>query len=61
MFTTKPRFKTFKDYLQYDDYSDKLYKVEIYRPNQSVKIIALPTTLSGEEILPEFTLELPIY
>ena len=27
MFTTKPRFKTFKDYLQYDDYSDKLYEV----------------------------------
>ena len=36
-------------------------KVEIYRPNQSVEIIALPTTLSGEEILPGFTLELPIF
>ncbi|MCA2618690.1 MULTISPECIES: Uma2 family endonuclease [unclassified Microcystis] len=36
-------------------------KVEIYRPNQSVEIIALPTTLSGEEILPRFTLELPIF
>ena len=36
-------------------------RVEIYRPNQSVEIIALPTALSGEEILPEFTLKLPMY
>lgn len=34
-------------------------QVEIYRSNQAVEILQLPTTLSGENILPEFTLELP--
>ncbi|HBL11422.1 MAG TPA: hypothetical protein DD379_08450 [Cyanobacteria bacterium UBA11162] len=32
--------------------------VEIYRPNQSVEILNHPTTLSGEEVLPEFVLNL---
>lgn len=36
-------------------------QVEIYRPNQAVEIFSLPTILSGENILPEFTLNLPIY
>ncbi|EGJ29681.1 MULTISPECIES: Uma2 family endonuclease [Moorena] len=32
--------------------------VEIYRPNQEVEIIQSPKTLSGEDVLPEFTLDL---
>jgi Uma2 family endonuclease len=36
-------------------------QVEIYRQNQEVEIISLPTTLSGESILPGFFLELPRY
>lgn len=32
--------------------------VEIYRPNQSTEILNHPTTLSGEEVLPEFVLNL---
>ena len=36
-------------------------QVAIYRPNQAVEIISLPTTLSGENVLPEFTLELPLF
>ncbi|MBL1209174.1 Uma2 family endonuclease [Geminocystis sp. GBBB08] len=36
-------------------------QVEIYRPNQAVEILSLPATLSGENILPEFVLNLPIY
>jgi Uma2 family endonuclease len=36
-------------------------KVEIYRQNQEVEIVSLPTTLSGEDVLPGFTLELPIF
>ncbi len=27
-------------------------EVEIYRPNQVVEIVKLPTTLSGEKVLP---------
>lgn len=34
-------------------------QVEIYRPNQEVKILASPPTLSGEDILPGFVLDLP--
>ncbi len=30
--------------------------VEIYRPNQEIAIINLPTTLSGDNVLPGFTL-----
>lgn len=33
-------------------------QVEIYRPQQSVEIVQLPTQLSGENILPEFILDL---
>ncbi len=29
--------------------------------NQEVEIVSLPTTLSGEDVLPGFTLELPIF
>jgi Uma2 family endonuclease len=33
-------------------------QVEVYRPNQSVEGLALPTTLSGEAVLPGFELTL---
>lgn len=33
-------------------------QVEIYRPNQAVEILANPETLSGEDVLPGFVLEL---
>ena len=33
-------------------------QVEIYRPNQEVEILASPQTLSGEDILPGFVLDL---
>jgi len=36
-------------------------EVEIYRQNQQVEIRELPTTLFGEDVLPEFSLELPIF
>lgn len=36
-------------------------QVEIYRQNQPIEILELPTTLSGENVLPGFTLELPIF
>jgi len=36
-------------------------RVEIYRPGQPVEILALPTCLSGEEVLPGFTLYLGIF
>ncbi|NEP15104.1 MAG: Uma2 family endonuclease [Symploca sp. SIO2C1] len=36
-------------------------QVEIYRQNQAMKIVKLPTTLSGEDVLPGFVLELPIF
>ncbi|ELR96787.1 Uma2 family endonuclease [Gloeocapsa sp. PCC 73106] len=36
-------------------------QVEIYRQNQPVELISLPTTLSGENILPGFVLELPCF
>jgi len=36
-------------------------QVEIYRQNQEVEILSLPTTLSGESVLPGFSLELPRY
>ncbi|TAF08504.1 MAG: Uma2 family endonuclease [Nostocales cyanobacterium] len=36
-------------------------QVEIYRQNQQVAIISLPTTLSGEDVLPGFILELPLF
>ncbi|TAE55597.1 MAG: Uma2 family endonuclease [Nostocales cyanobacterium] len=36
-------------------------KVEIYRQNQPVEILSLPTTLSGEDVLPGFILDLPLF
>jgi Uma2 family endonuclease len=36
-------------------------QVEIYRQNQSVEMVLLPTTLSGEDVLPGFILELPVF
>ena len=36
-------------------------QVEIYRQNQQVEIVQLPTNLSGEDVLPEFILELPVF
>ena len=36
-------------------------QVAIYRQNQEVEIVSLPTTLSGESVLPGFTLELPMF
>jgi Uma2 family endonuclease len=32
--------------------------VEIYRPGQPVEILERPATLSGEDVLPGFTLDL---
>ncbi|MEG3435940.1 Uma2 family endonuclease [Pannus brasiliensis CCIBt3594] len=34
-------------------------QVEIYRPDRSIETLDLPATLSGEEVLPGFVLELP--
>lgn len=36
-------------------------EVEIYRQNQPLERVSLPTTLSGEDVLPEFLLDLPIF
>lgn len=37
-------------------------QVEIYRPNQAVEVLRSPATLSGEEVLPGFVLDLqPIF
>jgi Uma2 family endonuclease len=36
-------------------------QVEIYRQNQLPDITSLPTTLSGENVLPGFTLGLPVF
>ncbi|MEC4989048.1 MAG: Uma2 family endonuclease [Oscillatoria sp. PMC 1068.18] len=36
-------------------------QVEIYRQNQVREIVELPTTLSGENVLPGFSLELPVF
>ena len=36
-------------------------QVEIYRQNQQVEIVQLPTNLSGEDVLPGFILELPLF
>ena len=36
-------------------------QVEIYRQNQDVEIVVLPGVLSGEEVLPGFELELPLF
>ena len=36
-------------------------QVEIYRQHQPLEIVQLPTTLSGEDILPGFVLELPLF
>lgn len=33
-------------------------RVEIYRPMQNVEVLDSPTTLSGEDVLPEFVLDL---
>ncbi|WP_254568311.1 Uma2 family endonuclease [Oscillatoria sp. HE19RPO] len=36
-------------------------QVEIYRPTEPVETVELPTRLSGENILPGFTLDLPLF
>jgi Uma2 family endonuclease len=36
-------------------------QVEIYRPNQAVEVVHLPTTLSGEQVLPEFILDISLF
>ncbi len=36
-------------------------QIEIYRQNQPVEIVSLPTTLSGENVLPGFILELVVF
>ncbi|MEK0189364.1 Uma2 family endonuclease, partial [Microcoleus anatoxicus] len=36
----------------------KNQKVEIYRQNQDVEILDSPSTLSGEDVLPGFVLDL---
>lgn len=35
-------------------------QVEIYRLNQAVEVVKFPATLSGEDVLPGFTLDLPL-
>ena len=35
-------------------------QVEIYRPNQQVELMGFPVSLSGEDVLPGFLLNLPI-
>lgn len=35
-------------------------QVEIYRPNRDVEIVQFPVSLSGEDVLPGFVLDLPI-
>jgi Uma2 family endonuclease len=35
-------------------------QVEIYRPNQNIEIVQFPASLSGEDVLPGFVLNLPI-
>ena len=37
----------------------KTKQVEIYRQNQAVEILSNPQTLSGEDVLPGFILDLP--
>jgi Uma2 family endonuclease len=40
----------------------KTRQVEIYRPNQAVEVLQSPATLSGEDVLPGFVLDLqPIF
>jgi Uma2 family endonuclease len=36
-------------------------QAEIYRPNQTVEIVQLPTTLSGEKVLPGFILDISLF
>lgn len=36
-------------------------QVEIYRPQKEVEVRSLPTELSGESILPGFSLHLDLY
>ena len=36
-------------------------QVEIYRPDRTVEIVQLPVSLSGEDVLPGFVLDLPIF
>ena len=36
-------------------------EVEVYRSSQSMELIKLPASLSGEDILSGFVLELPIF
>jgi Uma2 family endonuclease len=36
-------------------------QVEIYRPNQAIEIVQLPTILSGEKVLPEFILDISLF
>jgi len=36
-------------------------QVEIYRANQTVEIVQLPTSLSGEDVLPGFRLDLSVF
>ncbi len=36
----------------------KTRRVEIYRPNQDVELLENPVTLSGEDVLPGFVLDI---
>jgi Uma2 family endonuclease len=35
-------------------------QVEIYRPSREVEIVQFPVSLSGEDVLPGFVLNLPM-
>lgn len=40
----------------------RIRRVEIYRPNQAVEVLQSPMTLSGEDVLPGFVLDLqPVF
>lgn len=52
-----------KDYMDNGAYlgwliNPSYQQVEIYRPNQDVEILQSPATLSGEDLLPGFNLDL---
>ncbi len=36
-------------------------EIEVYRRNKPMELIKLPASLSGEDILPGFVLDLPLF
>lgn len=65
--SSSDRLKPLQEKMQeYIDNGDRLgwlidpqnQQVEVYRPENSVEILSSPTSLSGEDVLPEFVLDL---